>query len=405
VHVQPLAYADAAAESPALTLLIDRLVDADYRRYSELRAQDRVLAARICQRLDGLPLALELAAARARDLPLAHIVAGLDERFTLLGAGQRTADRRHHTLRAMIDWSYALLTSAERELFARLSLFAGSFTLQAAVAVCTPEDPAGGRAALQSLVAKSLVTMVEDRAGEARYRLLESLRAYALDRLRESGTYDAGMRRFATYFAELAMSCDARSGHMPNGALFALVEPEIANFRAALEWSLAEGHDPALRQHLRHDAERSPKQSRCAQPRGRAKRHRRNANPRYVRAADHRSLKRDRPAVRGQPPLLVFVSAASGVKNQVRDRHSDRFLVNLEANELEAVANAVEHTVALYVRLLSRVALLRGLAARATYTSRLGLNERSNVFRAFCSGRRGMGRPGEMKTCSTGVFG
>ena len=246
VRVAPLAYADAAADSPALTLLIDRLVDADYRRYSELRAQDRVLAARICRRLDGLPLALELAAARARDLPLAHIVAGLDERFTLLGVGRRTADRRHHTLRGMIDWSYALLTSAERELFTLLSLFAGSFTPQAAVAVCAPENPTGGIAALQSLVAKSLVTMVEDRAGEARYRLLESLRAYALDRLRESGTYDAGMCRFATYFGELAHSCDARYGHMPNRAFFALVEPEIANFRAALEWSLAEGHDPAL---------------------------------------------------------------------------------------------------------------------------------------------------------------
>ena len=117
---------------------------------------------------------------------------------------------------------------------------------QAAVAVCTPENPANGLAALQSLVAKSLVTMIEDRAGDARYRLLESLRAYALDRLNESGTYDAHMQRFATFFGDLAVSCDARYGHMPNRAFFALVEPEIANFRAALEWSLAEGHDPVL---------------------------------------------------------------------------------------------------------------------------------------------------------------
>ena len=246
VRIEPLAHEDERHANPALDLFVDRLVDADFVRFSALSDADRVHAAAICERLDGIPLALELAAGRARDLPLGQIAAGLDERFTLLSIGRRTATPRQHTLRGMIDWSYALLTAAEQQLFARLGLFAGTFTPEAAAEICG-DHPALVRDGLAALIAKSLVTVVEDREGHMRYRLLETVRAYALDRLGESLDGDAYAGHFARFFLAAARAADQRYGRMPNHDFLAWVEPELDNFRAALEWALGRRNDRASR--------------------------------------------------------------------------------------------------------------------------------------------------------------
>ncbi|MBA2265511.1 MAG: LuxR family transcriptional regulator, partial [Chloroflexi bacterium] len=143
--------------------------------------------AQICRRLDGIPLAVELAAARVRSLPPQQIAARLDDRFRLLTGGSRTALPRHRTLRAAFDWSFDLLPTAEQILLQRLSVFGGSFSLEAAEGVC------GGRPVnrdemldlLSRLVDKSLL-MPEQESSEARYRMLETIRDYAQERMSES---------------------------------------------------------------------------------------------------------------------------------------------------------------------------------------------------------------------------
>jgi predicted ATPase len=245
VRVQPLPYDELDCGGPAVDLLLDRLADADYARHARLLDGDRVHAASICKRLDGIPLALELAAARARDLPLAGIVAGLDERFGLLVHGRRTALPRQHTLRGMIDWSFAPLAPSDQELFARLGLFAEAFSPEAASAICG-DDERTVRSGLAALISKSLVSVVEDRYGRMRYRLLETMRAYALDRLRERGEYERFAHRFAAYFCASAKEADARYGRVTNSEFLASVEADLENFRAALEWSLGRRNDTKI---------------------------------------------------------------------------------------------------------------------------------------------------------------
>ncbi len=245
VRVQPLPYDEHDRVGPALDLLLHRLADADFTRYSRLAPDDSAHAATICKELDGIPLALELAAGRARDLPLAHIATGLDERFGLLVHGRRTALPRQHTLRGMIDWSFAPLAPSEQQLFARLGLFAEAFTPEAASAICG-DDAQTVRSGLATLISKSLVSVVEDRNGRLRYRLLETMRAYALDRLRESGEYDRIAHRFAAYFCARAKEADAQYGRITNSEFLASVETDLENFRAALEWSLGQRNDTTI---------------------------------------------------------------------------------------------------------------------------------------------------------------
>jgi predicted ATPase/transcriptional regulator with XRE-family HTH domain len=244
-RVAPLPTEGSDATGTALDLLLDRLIDADFTRFSQISPDDRALATTICQRLDGVPLALELAAGRARDLSLRTIVTGLDERFSLLAGGRRSAEPRQQTLRGTIDWSYELLTVDERESFARLGLFAAAFTLDAAADICA-SDAAAFRETLAALVAKSLVTIVEEDDGRLRYRLLETMRAFALDRLRASGRYDTYARRFAAYFCARAKAADVKYRRVSDGEFFDLVGADIDNFRAALEWSLGQRNDTQL---------------------------------------------------------------------------------------------------------------------------------------------------------------
>src|SRR4029079_4999203 len=159
----------------------------------------------ICRRLEGLPLAIELAAARVRVLHPQQIGERLDDAFRLLTSGTRTALPRHRTLRGVIEWSHALLTADEQRLFARLAVFADGFTLDQAERICALDGIAEEDVLdlVAGLVDKSLV-LVDTSAGEARYRLLETVRQYARDRLVASGELEAIRERHAEYFLEIA---------------------------------------------------------------------------------------------------------------------------------------------------------------------------------------------------------
>jgi predicted ATPase/class 3 adenylate cyclase len=205
----------------------------------------------ICRRLDGIPLAIELAAARLNVLTPQRLAQMLDERFRVLTSGSRSALPRHQTMRALIDWSYDLLTEQERALFRRLSIFAGDFTLEFAVAVCSDEtvDEFAILDGLSSLVDKSLVHAEMGKAG-ASYRLLESTRQYARERLIERGEYDAVALAHAAAFLALAEELDRTWETTPDREWFARAQPAIENFRAALSWTLGTGGDQLMGQRL-----------------------------------------------------------------------------------------------------------------------------------------------------------
>jgi predicted ATPase/class 3 adenylate cyclase/DNA-binding CsgD family transcriptional regulator len=193
--------------------------------------------AEICQRLDGMPLAIELAAARVRALSAAEILDSLHDRFRLLTGGARTAVRRQQTLRASVDWSHALLTETERVLFRRLAVFFGGFDLDAAQMVAGADGLERHQVLdqLTLLVDKSLV-VAEDIRGRTRYRLLETVRQYALEKLGESGEADAVRSRHRDHYTALAALLDAPAGSH-NEQRLEQTETEIDNLRAAFTWS------------------------------------------------------------------------------------------------------------------------------------------------------------------------
>jgi predicted ATPase/DNA-binding winged helix-turn-helix (wHTH) protein len=201
----------------------------------------------ICRHLDGIPLAIELAAARAAALGIEGVAARLGNRFRLLAGGHRTAMPRHQTLRATLDWSYELLAEPERVVLRHLAVFAGGFTLEAARAVA--EDGAIAASdvvdCVASLVAKSLVTA--DVSGtRLRYRLLETTRAYALDKLVEAGEYDATARRHAGRYLDLFQRAAAEAETRPTDEWLAEYVPRIDNLRAALDWSFSPNGDASI---------------------------------------------------------------------------------------------------------------------------------------------------------------
>ncbi len=192
--------------------------------------------AEICRRLDGMPLAIELAAARVRALSIADLLTSLHDRFRLLTGGARTSVRRQQTLRASVDWSHALLTEPERILFRRLAAFMGGFDLDAAEAVGGGGDVERYQVLdqLTLLVDKSLVVL-ESASEPTRYRLLETVRQYALERLGESGEADAVRTRHRDHYAAMAATLDTPAGdsherHLDQAAM------EIDNLRAAFQW-------------------------------------------------------------------------------------------------------------------------------------------------------------------------
>jgi predicted ATPase/class 3 adenylate cyclase/DNA-binding CsgD family transcriptional regulator len=191
----------------------------------------------ICRRLDGMPLAIELAAARVRALSLGEILDSLHDRFRLLTGGARTAVRRQQTLRASVDWSHALLTEPERVLFRRLAVFMGGFHLEAAQSVAGAGEVQRYQVLdqLTLLVDKSLV-LAENTTGPTRYRLLETVRQYALEKLGESGEADAVRTRHRDHYTAIAALLDT-APRRDYDALLDQDEIEIDNLRAAFAWS------------------------------------------------------------------------------------------------------------------------------------------------------------------------
>ena len=197
--------------------------------------------AEICQRLDGMPLAIELAAARVRVLSLTDIVTGLHDRFRLLTGGARSAVRRQQTLRASVDWSHGLLTDVERAIFRRLAVFRNGFHLDAAEAVVADEYVQSHQVldVLTLLVDKSLV-IAENTSGRTRYRLLETVRQYALEKLGDSSESDTVRLRHRDHYTQLATLVDQHSSAIQRQHV-EQADIEIDNLRAAFTWSCDTG--------------------------------------------------------------------------------------------------------------------------------------------------------------------
>lgn len=212
-----------------------------------LKADNMSAVAQVCRQLDGIPLALELAAARVKALRVEQIAARLaeHEQFYLLTGGSRTALPRHQTLHALIDWSYHLLSEDERLVLQRLSVFAGGCTLEAAEAVCAGEEVEAEEVLdlMMQLVNKSLVISEREQGQEARYRMLETIRQYARERLLQAGNDKQVRDRHFAFFLQLAEQAEpyVRGPQLP--AYLDQLEAEHDNLRTALEWSLAQTED------------------------------------------------------------------------------------------------------------------------------------------------------------------
>ena len=250
--VQPLAVpaVDVAADDDPLRYGAVRLFIERARAAEPHFAPDRrliAIIAAICRRLDGIPLAIELAAARAAALGIEALAARLDDRFHLLTGGRRTALLRHQALRATLDWSYELLAEPERVILRRLAVFAGPFSLEAAVAVAASPELAAADVIeeLLGLVVKSLV-VAEGEGAVARYRLLDTTRAYALEKLEKSGEREPLARRHAEYYRDMFERAEAEWEMRPAAEWLADYGREIDNLRAALDWAFSPDGDPSI---------------------------------------------------------------------------------------------------------------------------------------------------------------
>ena len=229
----------------AVALFVARAQEADP-HFSPDQPTAAAIAA-ICRRLDGIPLALELAAARASTLGMQELVSRLDDCFSLLTEGRRTGLRRHQTLRAALDWSYELLPASERVVLRRLSIFAGGFTLTGASAVVAcAEIPASDVVGdLSNLVAKSLATA--DVGGvTAHYGLLETTRAYAREKLADAGELDETARKHAEFYRDLCGHAQAEWQTRPVAEWQADYGTQIDNVRAALDWAFSPRGDASI---------------------------------------------------------------------------------------------------------------------------------------------------------------
>ncbi len=236
---------EAALEYGSIALFVDRAQAAS--DSFSLTDENVEHVIRIARRLDGIALALELAASRVKVMNVASLADRLNERFRILTGGSRTALPRQQTMRALIDWSYDLLSEKERALFERLAVFAGGWTLEAATAVCSDDLVEDWEVldVLSALVDKSLA--VVDLSGrDERYRLLESTRQYALEKIESSGEFDRFAFRHASFVAQMATAADAGSAKRPIQTFLTTIEPEVDNIRAALAWTIVERHDIAL---------------------------------------------------------------------------------------------------------------------------------------------------------------
>ena len=232
---------DATVQSEAVELLVDRA--GDVRPGFAVTADNAAIVGRLCRRLDGIPLALELAAARFRSMSPADVLSHLDDRFRLLTGGRRTALSRQHTLRGAIDWSYDLLEDPERAVLRRFGVFAGGFDLAAAEKVAPAGEVETYDVAdlVDRLVDKSLV-VADLSGGAARYRLLEMLRDYAWERLNETGEADEVSHRHAEYYLDFATDADIGLRGPDEEVWTGRVEQELDNLRAAVAWAVDTDH-------------------------------------------------------------------------------------------------------------------------------------------------------------------
>jgi predicted ATPase/class 3 adenylate cyclase len=245
--VPPLALPDPAHVLPpqrltqyeAVRLFVERAraVKPDF----SVTNENAPAVAEICVRLDGLPLALELAAARIRLLTPRAMLARLNSRLKLLTGGARNLPERQRTLRGAIEWSYELLTPDERTLFARLSVFAGGRTLDAIETICDPEGELDTLDGLESLLEKSLLRQEEGVGGEPRFVMLETIHEFAREKLRESGEAEELRRLHAEYFLAMAEESELHLTGSEQVAWFERLEAEHDNLRVTLSWSLESG--------------------------------------------------------------------------------------------------------------------------------------------------------------------
>jgi predicted ATPase/transcriptional regulator with XRE-family HTH domain len=231
--------AEALGRIESVRLFVDRA--RSVRPGLQLVPANAGAVAQICRRLDGVPLAIELAAARVRATSVATVAAKLDDRFRLLTGGSRAALPRQQTMEATVWWSYLLLSEPERILFNRLSVFAGGFTMEAAELVCCGGTlaSAGIFDLLTQLVDRSLAVADETADGLTRYRMLETLRQFGHERLLESGETEALRGRHLSWAVTVAESAPPQSGPLPAAELTS----EEDNLRAALEWAIETGHE------------------------------------------------------------------------------------------------------------------------------------------------------------------
>ena len=242
---------DAVAQSDAAILFAQRAASA--RAGFAIDESNAAAVAEICRRLDGIPLAIELAAARVATMNPSDVAAHIDERFRLLTGGRRGGIERHQTLRATVDWSYSLLEPAEQAVFDRLGVFSGGFDAVGATAVVSGGEIESWDVldALAGLVAKSMVVIDDSAAGDARYHLLETLRAFALEQLAERDETDLWRRRHAAYFAQLTETWAPLMRSREELATRARLRAELDNVRAALTWAFdrddADDHELGVR--------------------------------------------------------------------------------------------------------------------------------------------------------------
>ncbi|HEY5983212.1 MAG TPA: adenylate/guanylate cyclase domain-containing protein [Anaerolineales bacterium] len=232
---------ESLAQSESVQLFVERASAANPR--FKLTDQNAPAVAQICRRLDGIPLALELAAARLTTFSAEQVAARLDDRFRLLTGGSRTALPRQQTLRALIDWSYDLLSEPERSLFRRFSVFAGGCTYEAIEQICHQLDVLN---LLTQLVNKSLIA-VEDEGREPRYRLLETVRQYARDKLLELGEAQQARDAHFEFFMRLVDMAASKLGTSEALDWVRRLDAEHGNIRAALEWGIENHLEATLR--------------------------------------------------------------------------------------------------------------------------------------------------------------
>jgi predicted ATPase/class 3 adenylate cyclase len=229
---------EALSQNDCIRLFVDRALAA-YPSF-HLKEKSALAIADICRRLDGIPLAIELAAARTKVFPPEEIASRLDDRFRLLTGGSRTALERHQTLFALIEWSHNLLLEAERILLRRLAVFAGGWSFAAAQAVCGEAIDDDLLNLLTHLVDKSLVA-VEKETEEARYRLPETIRQYARDKLFEAGEAEKVRDRHLEFFLQFAEGAESKLRSAEQLEWLERVETEYDDLRTALAWSLERG--------------------------------------------------------------------------------------------------------------------------------------------------------------------